>query len=141
MGSEIVFPVAADGRTVAVLGAGAEIGPLAALLSWGARVAAVDLPRPGIWEGVLATARRGRPRRRATVSMNVAPPTRTRSVTKNRALSALTARTGRFPRSAARYAPWPGNSPARTRPGDNGQRRYHQLLTALIQIPVGSCHG
>ena len=46
------------GRTVAVLGAGAEIGPLTPLLSWGARVMAVDLPRPRIWERILDTARR-----------------------------------------------------------------------------------
>ncbi|MGH3331800.1 MAG: hypothetical protein ACRDPJ_10930 [Nocardioidaceae bacterium] len=44
-------------RTVAVLGAGAEIGPLPSLLRWGARVAPVDLPRPAIWERVLNTAR------------------------------------------------------------------------------------
>ncbi len=47
------------GRTVAVLGAGAEMGPLTALLHWGATVAAVDLPRPRLWERVLDTARRG----------------------------------------------------------------------------------
>jgi hypothetical protein len=46
-------------RTVAVLGAGAEIGPLAALLSWGVRVMAVDLPNPAIWARILDTARRG----------------------------------------------------------------------------------
>jgi len=46
------------GRTVAVLGAGAEVGPLAPLLSWGARVIAVDLPHPPIWERILGTARR-----------------------------------------------------------------------------------
>ena len=46
------------GRTIAVLGAGAEVGPLDPLLSWGARVIAVDLPRPGIWERILDTARR-----------------------------------------------------------------------------------
>src|SRR5580693_2618039 len=45
------------GHTVAVLGAGAEVGPLSPLLSWGARVIAVDLPRPPIWERVLDTAR------------------------------------------------------------------------------------
>src|SRR5580700_10466991 len=45
------------GRTIAVLGAGAEVGPLSPLLSWGARVIAVDLPRPPIWERVLDTAR------------------------------------------------------------------------------------
>jgi hypothetical protein len=46
------------GRTVAVLGAGAEVGPLTALLSWGARVIAVDLPQPAVWERLLAAARR-----------------------------------------------------------------------------------
>ena len=50
---------APDGRTVAVLGAGAEMGPLQALLRWGARVAAVDLPRPR----ALGAAARDRPRR------------------------------------------------------------------------------
>lgn len=46
-----------EGRTVAVLGAGAEIGPLRSLLSWGATVAAIDLPRPGVWEQLVTTAR------------------------------------------------------------------------------------
>ncbi len=41
------------GRTVAVLGAGAEMGPLLTLLRWGATVAAVDLPRPAVWERIL----------------------------------------------------------------------------------------
>lgn len=40
-------------HTVAVLGAGAEIGPLPSLLRWGVRVAALDLARPAIWERVL----------------------------------------------------------------------------------------
>jgi hypothetical protein len=48
-----------DGHTVVVLGAGAEMGPLQALLRWGARVAAVDLPRPDLWARVLATASAG----------------------------------------------------------------------------------
>ena len=47
-----------EGRTVAVLGAGAEMGPLVPLLRWGARVAAVDLPRPAIWTRLLGEARR-----------------------------------------------------------------------------------
>jgi hypothetical protein len=47
------------GRTVAVLGAGAEMGPLTALLRWGATVAAVDLARPALWQRVLDTAARG----------------------------------------------------------------------------------
>ena len=46
-----------EGRTVAVLGAGAEMGPLGPLLRWGATVAAVDLPSTEIWERVLDTAR------------------------------------------------------------------------------------
>jgi hypothetical protein len=45
------------GKTVVVLGAGAEIGPLPVLLGWGVRVAGVDLPRPGLWSRVLTTAR------------------------------------------------------------------------------------
>jgi hypothetical protein len=48
-----------DGRTVAVLGAGAEMGPLAALLRWGATVAAVDLPAPAVWERVRGHAAAG----------------------------------------------------------------------------------
>ncbi|HET7760928.1 MAG TPA: hypothetical protein VFL46_01120 [Phycicoccus sp.] len=42
-----------DGRTVVVLGAAAEMGPLRALLRWGATVAAVDLPRPDLWARLL----------------------------------------------------------------------------------------
>ena len=44
-------------RTVVVLGAGAEMGPLPSLLRWGARVAGVDLPHAE--QRVLETARRG----------------------------------------------------------------------------------
>jgi len=51
--------LAVPGRTVVVLGAGAEVGPLPVLLGWGARVIGVDLPRPTIWERVLDEARRG----------------------------------------------------------------------------------
>ncbi|WP_028661288.1 hypothetical protein [Nocardioides insulae] len=46
-----------DGRTMVVLGAGAEMGPLRPLLHWGATVAALDLPRSSVWERVLRTAR------------------------------------------------------------------------------------
>ena len=45
-----------EGHTVAVLGAGAEMGPLRPLLAWGATVAAVDLPTPAIWERVVGVA-------------------------------------------------------------------------------------
>jgi len=48
-----------EGHTVAVLGAGAEMGPLPSLMRWGARVAAVDLARPPIWERVVRLGREG----------------------------------------------------------------------------------
>ncbi|MEO5711685.1 MAG: hypothetical protein ABIQ59_17895 [Nocardioidaceae bacterium] len=48
-----------EGQTVAVLGAAAEMGPLPSLLRWGARVAAVDLARPAIWDRVLKQAHDG----------------------------------------------------------------------------------
>ncbi|HEX7746057.1 MAG TPA: hypothetical protein VF462_12440 [Micromonosporaceae bacterium] len=47
-----------DEQRVAVLGAGAEMGPLRSLLRWGGQVLAVDLPRPEVWRRVLDTARR-----------------------------------------------------------------------------------
>jgi hypothetical protein len=47
------------GWTVGVLGAGAEMGPLQALLRWGATVAAVDLPDPSLWQRVFGVARHG----------------------------------------------------------------------------------
>jgi hypothetical protein len=50
--------LALPGRPVVVLGAGAEMGPLTALLRWGADVVAVDLPRPAIWQRLLETAQR-----------------------------------------------------------------------------------
>jgi hypothetical protein len=46
-----------EGRTVVVLGAAAEMGPLRSLLRWGATVAAVDLPRPEVWSRLLEDAR------------------------------------------------------------------------------------
>ncbi|GIE47946.1 hypothetical protein Ani05nite_14800 [Amorphoplanes nipponensis] len=46
-----------DQRLV-VLGAGAEMGPLPAVLAWGGTVAGIDLPRPEVWARVAATARR-----------------------------------------------------------------------------------
>ncbi|HEY2237260.1 MAG TPA: hypothetical protein VGI21_00660 [Streptosporangiaceae bacterium] len=49
--------LALPGRTVVVLGAGAEVGPLPALLSWGANVVGVDLPGYSVWARVLETAR------------------------------------------------------------------------------------
>ncbi len=48
-----------EGHTVAVIGAGSEMGPLQALTRWGARVAAVDLPRDDIWDRVSDVATAG----------------------------------------------------------------------------------
>jgi hypothetical protein len=46
-----------DGVTVAALGAAAEMAPVGPLLRWGATIAAVDLPRPDLWERLRRTAR------------------------------------------------------------------------------------
>lgn len=43
--------------TIVVLGAASEMGPLRSLLRWGARVAALDLPRPALWERLFAETR------------------------------------------------------------------------------------
>lgn len=48
-----------EDHTVAVVGAGSEMGPLHALTRWGARVAAVDLPRKAVWDRVTTAARQG----------------------------------------------------------------------------------
>ncbi len=48
-----------EGRTLVAIGAGSEMGPVSALLRWGARVAAVDLPRPASWQRLLQNAREG----------------------------------------------------------------------------------
>jgi hypothetical protein len=50
--------LALPGQTVVVLGAGAEVGPLSVLLSWGAHLIGVDLPSAPLWARVLDTARR-----------------------------------------------------------------------------------
>lgn len=51
--------LAVPDRQVVVLGAGAEMGPLPALLRWGATVVAVDLPRTRIWQRLLDAGTRG----------------------------------------------------------------------------------
>ncbi len=43
-------------QRVVVLGAGAEMGPLRSILSWGGEVIGVDLPRPDIWKRILDVA-------------------------------------------------------------------------------------
>jgi hypothetical protein len=45
-------------RTVVVLGAAAEMGPLRTLLRWGADVAAVDLPRKDLWDRLIGETRK-----------------------------------------------------------------------------------
>lgn len=46
-----------EGWTFVVLGAASEMGPLRSLLRWGATVAALDLPRPALWERLLDETR------------------------------------------------------------------------------------
>ncbi len=46
-------------RSIALLGAGAEAGPLRWLTAWGARVAAIDLPREGIAKRIAGLAEQG----------------------------------------------------------------------------------
>jgi hypothetical protein len=45
--------------TVVLLGAAAEMGPLDALLAWGASVVAVDLRRPDVWDRIAAAVATG----------------------------------------------------------------------------------
>jgi hypothetical protein len=47
-----------SGVKVVAFGAGAEMGPVRAVLRWGGDVVAVDLPRPGIWKGLGDVAQR-----------------------------------------------------------------------------------
>jgi len=42
---------------IALMGAGAEMAPTRSLLRWGARVHAIDLPRPSIWERLVSITR------------------------------------------------------------------------------------
>jgi hypothetical protein len=46
-----------SGTDIAVLGAGAEMAPTRSLLRWGARIHALDLPRPDIWQRLIDIAR------------------------------------------------------------------------------------
>ncbi|MCW2570140.1 MAG: hypothetical protein JWO88_198, partial [Frankiales bacterium] len=46
-------------REVVVLGAGAEMGPLQAMLRWGGNLVGIDLPRADLWSRVLGVARAG----------------------------------------------------------------------------------
>lgn len=46
-------------QTFVLLGAASEMGPLEQLTTWGAEVVAVDVPRPQVWERIVAAARSG----------------------------------------------------------------------------------
>lgn len=54
-------------QSVAVLGAGSQMGPLLQLCEWGADVWALDLPHPPVWARVIDTARSGSGRMRVPV--------------------------------------------------------------------------
>jgi hypothetical protein len=47
------------GRTVALIGAGSEIGPFAPLCAWGADVAVLDVPSARVWERIRTIADAG----------------------------------------------------------------------------------
>ena len=51
--------LALPGRRLALVGAGAQIGPLQPLCSWGASVIALDVPVPHVWDRIGEIARRG----------------------------------------------------------------------------------
>jgi len=51
--------LALPGRSVALVGAGAEIGPLGPLCSWGVEVLALDVPRSKVWKRIGETAAAG----------------------------------------------------------------------------------
>jgi len=61
--------LALPGRSVALVGAGSEIGPLAPLCAWGADVLAIDVPDGAVWWRIRETARRGG----GTVRMPMSP--------------------------------------------------------------------
>lgn len=60
-------------RTLVLLGAGSEAGPLAALTRWRANIVAVDLPDRARWERIAALVTRGNARLIAPVRQPVAP--------------------------------------------------------------------
>jgi len=55
------------GRMVALVGAGAEIGPLEPLCAWGADVTVLDVPDVALWEGIARVAAAGAGTLRAPV--------------------------------------------------------------------------
>jgi hypothetical protein len=62
-------------RTLVLLGAASEAGPLATLARWRARIVAVDLPNPAVWQKIVQTVMRGNANLIAPLSRPVAPDT------------------------------------------------------------------
>ena len=60
-------------REVTLVGAGAAIGPLGPLCSWGADVVAIDLPRTEVWEHIGKLAREGAGTVRMPLTANGTP--------------------------------------------------------------------
>ncbi len=65
--------LALPGRTVAVIGAGSEIGPFGPLCAWGADLLAIDVPDSTVWSRVLEGARSGSGRVRMPVAEDGSP--------------------------------------------------------------------
>ncbi len=65
--------LALPGRTVAVIGAGSEIGPFGPLCAWGADLLAIDVPDSAVWSRVLESARNGSGRVRMPVAEDGSP--------------------------------------------------------------------
>ncbi len=59
-----------SGTDIAVLGAGAQMAPTRSLLRWGARIHALDLPRPDIWQRLIDIARNTSGSIRIPISQN-----------------------------------------------------------------------
>lgn len=76
-----------EGRRVAVVGAGSEVGPLEALTTWGADVLAIDVPGADVWARIAEVAARGA----GTVTLPVAPDGGARGADLVRALPELRA--------------------------------------------------
>lgn len=60
--------------TFVIIGAGAQMGPVSSLLSWGAEVIAIDLPRPATWDRLRALASAGSGRMHAVAADVTASP-------------------------------------------------------------------
>ncbi len=65
--------LALGGRTVVLVGAASEIGPLAPLCAWGVDVVAIDLPAEPAWQRIRAIAERGAGTVRVPLDENGSP--------------------------------------------------------------------